>query len=61
MRRILGIILILIFVFSGVMVFAEEVLTINGEEIKVCAHTIDSKDRSLNSYNYIKNRFLKIN
>lgn len=34
MKRILGIILILIFVFSGVMVFAEEVLTINGEEIK---------------------------
>ena len=33
---------------------------INSMEIKVCAHTIDSKDRRLKSYNYKKTRFIKI-
>ena len=34
MKKILGIILLLLFVFSGITVLADEVLTINGEEIK---------------------------
>ena len=33
---------------------------ISGKEIKICAHTIDSKDRSLDSYIYKKIRFLHI-
>ena len=33
---------------------------INNGIIKVCAHTIDSKDRDLTSYNYEKVRFIKI-
>lgn len=33
---------------------------VDNEIIKVCAHTIDSKDRDLTSYNYEKVRFIKI-
>lgn len=47
--------------FDGVMfghtLFVTE---INNGEIKVCTHTIDSKDRSFDSYNYKKARFLHI-
>lgn len=33
---------------------------VSGNEIKVCSHTIDSKDRLLDTYNYNKIRFIKI-
>lgn len=45
-------------VFFGHSLIATE---INNGEILICTHTIDSKDRSLDSYNYKKVRFLHIN
>lgn len=47
--------------FDGV-IFGHSLIVseINEGNIRVCAHTIDSKDRSLESYNYKKIRFIKI-
>lgn len=36
------------------------VTKIEGKNIYVCAHTVDSKDRLLDTYNYEKARFIKI-
>lgn len=47
--------------FNGV-VFGHSLIVsvIDDGDIKVCAHTIDSQDRLLSSYNYKSARFLKI-
>lgn len=48
--------------FNGIIFGHTLIVTEIGKgEIKVCAHTIDSKDRNLVSYNYKKARFIKIN
>lgn len=44
-------------VFWGHSLF---VTYINGDDISICTHTIDSKDRNLNSYFYKNIRFLHI-
>ena len=36
------------------------VTEINGDDIRVCSHTIDSKDRLLSTYNYQNIRYIKI-
>lgn len=36
------------------------VTEINGDDIKICSHTIDSKDRLLSTYNYQNIRYIKI-
>lgn len=36
------------------------ITSIDNNDIKICAHTIDSKNRSLDSYSYEKARFIKI-
>lgn len=37
------------------------VTKVEGENIYVCAHTVDSKDRLLDTYSYENARFIKIN
>lgn len=37
------------------------VTSLENDEIRICAHTIDSKNRLLDTYSYEKARFLKIN
>ncbi len=36
------------------------ITSIDGDDIKICAHTVDSKDRSLDTYTYENARFIKI-
>ena len=36
------------------------VTEINGDDIRVCSHTIDSKDRLLSTYNFQNIRYIKI-
>ena len=47
--------------FNGIAFGHTLIVTgINNGDIKVCTHTIDAKDRSLDSYFYKKARFIKI-
>lgn len=47
--------------FNGIVFGHSLIITgIDGDKIKICAHTIDSKDRELETYNYKKIRFLHI-
>lgn len=47
--------------FNGIVFGHTLIITeINGDKIRICAHTIDSKDRELETYNYKKIRFLHI-
>lgn len=46
--------------FNGVVYGHTLIVTSIDNEILICAHTIDSKDRLLNTYNYQKMRCIKI-
>lgn len=47
--------------FNGI-VFGHSLIVseISGKEIIICTHTIDAKDRNLNTYNYERIRYLHI-
>ncbi|MBQ9266824.1 MAG: amidase domain-containing protein [Clostridia bacterium] len=45
---------------SGIYGHCLIVTEIQGDEILICAHTVDSKDRPLRTYSYEKARYLKI-
>ena len=47
--------------FNGIVFGHSLIITeISGDKIKICAHTVDSKDRNLETYNYEKIRYLHI-
>ena len=47
--------------FNGIVFGHTLIITsIDGDKIRICAHTIDSKDRELETYNYEKIRYLHI-
>ena len=45
---------------NGIFGHSLIVTKINGSEILICAHTVDSKDRPLDTYSYEEARFIKI-
>ena len=45
---------------AGVFGHSLIISSLDEERIRVCAHTIDSKDRLLDTYNYQKIRYIKI-
>lgn len=45
---------------NGIFGHTLMVTEINGSEIFICAHTVDAKDRPLDTYSYEEARFIKI-